>query len=146
AWVEAERLLDPQHAGDWNQGMMELGATVCLPTQPKCLVCPIKEFCVEPGRAAKKPQGVRHKRALVYGLARKGRSIYMVQRPANESLMSGMWELPSCGERGESEVLLTLKHSITNSDYTVQIVSLKPSEVAGGKWVSEAGMRKLPVT
>ena len=146
AWVEAERLLDPQNAGDWNQGMMELGATVCLPTQPKCLVCPIKEFCADPGRAAKKPQGIRHKRELVYGLARKGRSVYMVQRHAKESLMSGMWELPSCGERGEAEVFLTLKHSITNSDYTVRIVSLAASEVAGGKWVSEAGLRKLPIT
>ena len=146
AWGEAEKLLDPRNAGDWNQAMMELGATICLPTQPKCLVCPVREFCGDPGRAAKKPQGIRHKRQLVYGLARRGRSIYLVQRPAHEALMSGMWELPLCDKNRESELLLTLKHSITNSDYTVQIVTLKASEVVGGKWVSEAKMRTLPIT
>jgi A/G-specific adenine glycosylase len=48
-WRELQRiadsLLDPRHPGDWNQAMMELGATICTPRAPRCLLCPINEFC-----------------------------------------------------------------------------------------------------
>jgi A/G-specific adenine glycosylase len=42
---EAECLLDPEAPGDWNQAMMELGATVCTPRAPQCLLCPVASFC-----------------------------------------------------------------------------------------------------
>ena len=38
-------LLDPKSPGDWNQAMMELGAMVCTPSAPQCLVCPVAKFC-----------------------------------------------------------------------------------------------------
>jgi len=38
-------LLDPQSPGDWNQAMMELGATLCAPQAPQCLLCPVAQFC-----------------------------------------------------------------------------------------------------
>ncbi len=41
----ADGLLDPQNPGDWNQAMMELGATLCSPRAPQCLLCPVGEFC-----------------------------------------------------------------------------------------------------
>jgi A/G-specific adenine glycosylase len=41
----ADALLDPDSPGDWNQAMMELGATVCTPRAPQCLLCPVAEFC-----------------------------------------------------------------------------------------------------
>jgi len=41
----ADELLAPEAAGDWNQAMMELGATVCTPRSPQCLLCPVGEFC-----------------------------------------------------------------------------------------------------
>ncbi len=41
----ADRLLDPQSPGDWNQAMMELGATLCTPKSPQCLLCPVAQFC-----------------------------------------------------------------------------------------------------
>lgn len=45
AWRWAETAVDPGSPGDWNQALMELGATTCLPRNPKCEVCPIKESC-----------------------------------------------------------------------------------------------------
>ena len=42
---EADRLLEPKSPGDWNQAMMELGATVCTPKSPQCLLCPVAQFC-----------------------------------------------------------------------------------------------------
>jgi len=41
----ADHLLDPNSPGEWNQGMMELGATVCTPKSPQCLLCPVAKFC-----------------------------------------------------------------------------------------------------
>src|SRR5262249_25073637 len=42
---EADRLLDRNSPGDWNQGMMELGATLCTPRAPQCLICPVAQHC-----------------------------------------------------------------------------------------------------
>jgi len=41
----AQELLDPKAAGDWNQAMMELGAMICTPRSPQCLLCPVAKFC-----------------------------------------------------------------------------------------------------
>jgi A/G-specific adenine glycosylase len=41
----AQELLDPKAASDWNQAMMELGAMVCTPRAPQCLLCPVANFC-----------------------------------------------------------------------------------------------------
>lgn len=41
----ADKLLDPKSPSDWNQAMMELGATLCTPQSPQCLLCPVTEFC-----------------------------------------------------------------------------------------------------
>src|SRR6266446_7475314 len=41
----ADYLLDEKSPGDWNQAMMELGATLCTPRSPQCLLCPVSEFC-----------------------------------------------------------------------------------------------------
>jgi A/G-specific adenine glycosylase len=42
---KADELLERHSPGDWNQAMMELGATICLPRSPQCLVCPVTKFC-----------------------------------------------------------------------------------------------------
>ncbi len=44
-WQHAQTLLDPARPGDFNQAMMELGATLCLPRQPRCLICPVRQWC-----------------------------------------------------------------------------------------------------
>src|ERR1700739_2036429 len=41
----ADALLEPKSSGDWNQAMMELGATLCTPQSPQCLLCPVAQFC-----------------------------------------------------------------------------------------------------
>jgi A/G-specific adenine glycosylase len=42
---KADSLLDPKSPGDWNQALMELGATLCTPKSPQCLLCPVAQFC-----------------------------------------------------------------------------------------------------
>jgi A/G-specific adenine glycosylase len=41
----ADRFLEPKSPGDWNQAMMELGAALCTPKSPQCLLCPVAQFC-----------------------------------------------------------------------------------------------------
>ena len=41
----ADAYLEPKSPGDWNQAIMELGATLCLPKSPQCLLCPVAQFC-----------------------------------------------------------------------------------------------------
>jgi A/G-specific adenine glycosylase len=63
---KADQLLEHDSAGDWNQAMMELGATICLPRSPQCLLCPVANFCQarKLGLAENIPQK-RKKRATV---------------------------------------------------------------------------------
>jgi A/G-specific adenine glycosylase len=94
-WVAAEGLLDRDRPGDFNQAMMELGATVCTPRGPECLTCPVVDLCTTRGEVASgaKVQPQR-KREVHYALACSDGSVFLVQRPRDARLMAGMWELP----------------------------------------------------
>jgi A/G-specific adenine glycosylase len=145
-WEYAETFLQREHAGDWNQAAMELGATVCVPAEPKCLICPLRNWCADPGREAKKPQEARHKKEVAFRLAKRRDSVYLVQRPATDKLMAGMWELPACLDGQEGPVLYRVRHSITNSDYSVRVVQSEPKSVGGGKWVAKGRLREMALT
>jgi A/G-specific adenine glycosylase len=144
-WAHAEDLLARNRPGDWNQAVMELGATICLPSDPKCLICPIRKWCADPGRETRKPQGVRQKRQLIFGLARRRAAIYLVQRDAGSRLMAGMWELPATAGSDGTPVV-RLRHSITNSDYTVLVFRVGKSDLSGGRWIPLKKAPKLPIT
>ncbi|MDT8066686.1 MAG: A/G-specific adenine glycosylase [Terriglobia bacterium] len=145
AWQHASVLLPAKYPGDWNQAMMELGATVCLPEQPRCLLCPVKNWCADPGRQTKKPRGDRHKRELIFGLAQRRGSVYLIQRNSKDRLMAGMWEIPPT-EKADDSPLFLLRHSITNSDYTVLVFPLAAAEVRGGRWIALKKSHELPLT
>jgi A/G-specific adenine glycosylase len=146
AWPHAERLLDRKRPGDWNQAVMELGATVCLSAQPKCLACPVQRLCKQPGREIRKAQVPRRRRALLFGLANRRGSVYLLRRSERDALMPGMWELPSVAEKNGYSVLHRLKHSITNSDYQVSVLALPAELASGGRWVKCDRIPTLPVT
>ena len=44
-WSLADTLVDDTRPGDFNQSLMELGATICTPQSPKCEACPVSEYC-----------------------------------------------------------------------------------------------------
>ncbi|HSE49002.1 MAG TPA: A/G-specific adenine glycosylase [Terriglobales bacterium] len=141
-WLRAQELLAPRRAGDFNQAMMELGATVCLPDKPLCGRCPVAAACATRGelpRAASRP---RRKQEVAYALARRNGSVRLVQRNANASLMPGMWELPACTANG-APALMRLRHAITVTDYTV-VVFEEPSRA--GRWVEISRLSELPLT
>jgi A/G-specific adenine glycosylase len=114
-------------AGDHNQAMMELGATICVPRGPMCLQCPVMEFCKTRGEHKTEVRERQQSRIVAHLLALRKRGIateVLLERRANEaSLMPGMLELPPLpldAVMGR-EPVLRLRHSITNTNYYVQI-------------------------
>jgi len=95
----ATELIDHAAPGDWNQALMELGATVCLPRQPRCTLCPLRGRCAAhlQGREDGFPE-TRARRATVavtvaVALVEKDSRILLVRRAA-QRLLSRLWEVP----------------------------------------------------
>jgi A/G-specific adenine glycosylase len=97
----AARLVPRQRAGDYAQAMMDLGATVCTPRAPRCLLCPLSEACLArrmeiaedlPRRSPKADKPTR--RGLAFVLTRKDGAILLRKRPLR-GLLGGMDEVPS---------------------------------------------------
>jgi A/G-specific adenine glycosylase len=146
-WERAQELLSPKAAGDWNQAMMELGATICTPATPACERCPVQKWCKLPGHDVRRSQPSRVKRESIYGFAIRNDRVYLRQRSKGESVMASMWELPAAETSTGANVLARMKHSITTSDYTVIVVALAGRSIPkGGKWVPVAELGGVALT
>lgn len=95
----AENLADPENGCVYNNAIMELGATVCTPKNPKCLICPVSDLCGATGQDPASYPRRRPKKArpVKYGLAHIATNhvgqIYLRQRPAT-GLLASLWEVP----------------------------------------------------
>src|SRR5579864_5492506 len=145
-WRAADALLDRVRPGDFNQAMMELGAVVCLPSQPRCSECPVRAFCRTrgPGKLAN-GKARQQKQEVSYALARRADSVLLVQREKQHSLMPGMWELPEVKSVSAEDRLFSVKHSITITDFTVHVVNGEfenhGNEHSQGTWVRISRLR-----
>lgn len=121
-------------AGDHNQAMMELGATICLPRAPLCLQCPLYAVCRTRGEhITPKKRGQRSMpAAYLLSLRKRGTltEVLLERRPVDASLMAGMYELPPLPQDAVAgrEPLLRLRHSITNTNYYVQVFAPRGTE------------------
>jgi A/G-specific adenine glycosylase len=94
-------LLDPARPGDSNQALMELGATLCLPKGPRCAACPLSVRCRArasgtPERyPAPRPRPAARAATQVSALVVRDGRMLLVRRAEGESLMPGLWELPT---------------------------------------------------
>jgi len=142
-WQAAEGLLDRERPGDFNQAIMELGATVCTPRAPACLTCPVVELCATRGEMPRGAQAARQKkREIHYALDCRDGAVLLVQRPHDEALMAGMWELPQVRRpRGNATLAFTVRHSITTTDYTVRVWRNGAAVDIPGKMIA---LRRLP--
>ena len=145
-WRIASQLLDPRHAGDFNQAMMELGATVCLPSTPLCERCPVKAVCEVQGAGISRGKPSRLKAELRYLLAMEDDRVFLIQRKRNDSLMASMWELPECGGAQAGYPLMTLKHAITVTDFVVKVFAGDAPEQTRGKWVRMRALDRVALT
>ena len=143
-WQTADALLARDSPGDFNQAMMELGAVVCVPSNPLCAVCPVLELCATRGAHAQSEKATRKKAVLEYLLCRKNGSVLLQQRPHDSSLMPGMWELPAYSQKQSAvQHLMKLKHSITTTDYSVLVFAGKGRK---GQWVRLGNAERVALT
>ena len=157
----AGELLDPARPGDGNQALMELGATLCAPRRPRCLLCPLRPGCRAAGegdperypvaRPRRERERLRLVAAVVLGARREESSVLLVRRPEGRSLLAGTWEVPwveAAGPRRAAKglaaryggtwalgpCLARVRHSITHRDLSVAV---HRAELAGGGEVAE---------
>ncbi len=165
-WQRAQILLNKSRPADFNQAMMELGAVVCTPRQPKCGACPLRKWCATRGESPRLTSSKRQaKKEIWYSLDQHDAHIRLVQRPKDSSMMASMWELPHLkprltaakeevrkndeapmGRKNKNEApWRTFRHSITVTDYTVHVMrtAMRPAQ---GKWIAMNEIPKLPIT
>jgi A/G-specific adenine glycosylase len=147
-WKSAENLLSPQRPGDFNQAMMELGATVCLPAEPRCLLCPVRNWCETRGVGSRITQPKRKICELDMVLLTNRNRVKLVRRSKSATVMTGMWELPTLAVVPDppASPLLNLKHSIMNTDYRVRVWQLSKPQSRGGRWWSMRELPDIPLT
>jgi A/G-specific adenine glycosylase len=150
-WEAAQRLLPSARPGDFNQAMMELGATVCSPRQPRCLFCPWTQQCFARRRGLQElfPEKARRektRKSLQAALVLRHRGRFLIVRRSDQGLLQGFWEFPSAelppmgspakvmarfvsdtyGLKVDSiEPLMTVKHSITTRRIELQVFQAK---------------------
>jgi len=119
----ANRLLAPSAPGDWNEAMMELGATICTPRSPQCLLCPLSEFCKarKLGLTTAIPEKRKKREVVEVSLAAlvmvdaEGRALLLPPPDHSKvagnghhvaALLSRMWHFPTIEVQGNAEKVL----------------------------------------
>ncbi len=167
-------LISHEDPSAFNQGLMELGALICTPTSPKCLLCPVRDHCqaFHEGRQNELPVKTKAKagKAVNYAMVavRHGESLLMEKR-SSKGLLANMWqfpmmELPESIDAAEVEELLSeqFKGTVTKAEkitsfkhvfshltwnvdgFIAEGVNLKIPE--NMKWVNAAEMELLPIS
>ncbi|MFQ5696204.1 MAG: NUDIX domain-containing protein, partial [Terriglobia bacterium] len=160
----ADRLISANRPGDFNQALMEVGSTICLPRIPRCPACPLEKLCAArqaglerkiPRRLAKRPRPQTTLSVLV--LRRNGR-LLLTREP--QGLFSGLWHFPytrgpTCrrltrqfGVNGIRH-RATLEHQTTMRDLVLRVYEARTKKSGNFgrrmRWVRPAEVERLGV-
>ncbi len=145
----ADAFLDKLDASTHNQALMELGATVCLPRHPMCLICPLSSDCRGRDRAEEFPvksRIAREKRSETVAVLARGGSYYCEQVPGGKP-WHGLWRFPDFdpARMAQLEPLAKLRYGITKYSVTMQAVRAKWKNRVppAGRYLTPAQMRAL---
>lgn len=171
----AAGLLDPRRPGDSNQALMELGATVCAPRRPRCLLCPLSPGC----RAARqgdperfpvaRAKRARERHKLAVAVSQREDGVLLFRRPEQSAVLAGTWELPWTRLDGRSAVqpqdglaeryggrwavgprLGGVRHAITHRDLELEIHQAEllspPRQEETWGWFGERERSRLPLS
>jgi A/G-specific adenine glycosylase len=157
--VEAGLLLDRRRPGDFNQAMMELGATVCLPRNPVCGLCPVVKFCAAraAGTESELPVKLRKPQtrdvSLDLAILEWDARVFLVKRASTERRLADFWELPGKQllPRLRGDRVSEFRHQIVNDRFRVavwhmRIEHLLPPPLPEGDWVRIADLCRIPLT
>ncbi len=113
-WRLAEEHLPPGRAGDFNQAIMDLGASICLPRNPQCLLCPLQKLCLSLNLGVQEqrpilPQKKKIPHYVVTAAIIQRNNMFLIAQRPGTGLLAGMWEFPG----GKLETEETLEQSLT---------------------------------
>jgi len=95
-----EREIATDYPGDFNQALMDFGATICIPKTPRCPSCPLQKHCLAKSKGLQQQLPIKKKKTpplsvrLVAGVLQAGESFLLRRRPT-KGLLAGMWEFPA---------------------------------------------------
>jgi len=165
-WARAEEILPRQRVGDFNSALMELGATVCTPKNPQCLLCPVRAHCQAaatgvqdriplPKRAKPMPL---HRRSVV--CIRDGDHYLVEQRPP-KGRWAGLWQFITREGSAPSQLrsqlgfaiskprrLGVICHALTHRRYefTAYLAEFAGQRKAGQIWVTLGELDTYPLS
>jgi A/G-specific adenine glycosylase len=171
-WALAEEHVPPGRAGDYNQALMDLGATICLPKTPLCLLCPLDEVCqaralgVQAQRPVLKPKAAVPHKLKIAVVILQDESVLLALRPA-QGLLGGLWEFPSAEVNADtpealvaaieteyqlrvkpSAALMEIRHAYTHFTLTESAWRcdlIQKTDHASLKWVPVAELDDYPM-
>jgi A/G-specific adenine glycosylase len=159
----AAELVPEQRAGDFAQAIMDLGATICTPRRPRCVLCPWRSACIAtatgiaedlPARAEKPDRPVRY--GIAFWLTRPDGAVLLRRRP-EKGLLGGMTEIPSTSWRAApwglaeaidaapavapwSPLAGTVRHGFTHFQLELAIVTAQTQRITEGLWSAIDGL------
>ena len=157
----AAELTPEESAADYASAVMDLGATVCKPAAPSCLLCPWRELCVARAKGIQEKIPVlrkiekKHKDGAVFVITDPAGALFLRRRPG-KGLLSGLWELPWSEDgtppfSGEwREKPCEVRHVFTHFSLTLrflQLLSPCPAEFAAqGRFVPDDRLGEYPLS
>ena len=152
----AQEWLEPGDPGVFNQALMELGATVCLPRNPLCLLCPVAPACrgLAEGAVEQLPVKLRRVEAIAIEslllVVRKQGRILLRQREADARRMAGFWELPTPDQLPRARIgrrLGAFRHTITHHHYTFGVAEASaPQARRPFRWHEPRQLAEIPLS
>lgn len=160
-WSLATALVPAADPSSFNQGLMELGATVCTPRAPRCDTCPLARFCR--ARALGRPEAFpppkprprveRVERWALVGTRSRDGALWLRRRDDDEH-NAGQWEFPlvapaADGPPGGARILGAIRHGILARDYRIRAYAVPAAaarRAAAGAWVEPGRLDGRVVT
>ncbi|MGG0657325.1 A/G-specific adenine glycosylase [Rummeliibacillus pycnus] len=167
-------LINTEYPSEFNQGLMELGALVCTPTSPKCLLCPVREYCTAFNEGNPEELPVKTKKAktknLYYDMfvVQNETGQFLLEKRPEKGLLANMWQFPMIEQNSKAtytnesllattyqvelinrEKLLTFKHVFSHLVWHVDSyiigVKQKGDTPENSAWFSIEEIKELPM-
>lgn len=149
AWMWAESVVPSDRSGDWNQALMELGATVCRPRSTSCDQCPLQTECIAFATRRQLELPVPAKREatvpLIHSaLAQTCRGRFGLEQIPSGLWWEGMWRFPAL--EGTGDPVGIVRHAVTKHRITLQVWHAEVSdELPALSWFTLAELKHLPM-
>jgi A/G-specific adenine glycosylase len=166
-WERAQEILPSERVGDFNSALMELGALICTPRSPQCLLCPVRDNCAANAAGIQEkippPKPVKQTPLLERWTfcIHCGEKFLVEQRPA-KGRWAGMWQFATLEPRGispsaallrlqyklrvtEPVVMGSIEHALTHRRYRFHAFSCSSRDTSAGMWASLEELNDRPM-